>query len=91
VVIGANHLNHLRKDALGHAGDVEDMFNVVECGFQEVCNFSAPGDTTIVGGILSHPVVGEFKWKAIGNGDRIFEGCSVQNQIRDMKKHLERR
>ena len=62
------------EGCFGPRWGVEDVSNVVECGFQEVCNFSAPGDTTIVGGILSHPVVGEFKWKAIGNGDRIFEG-----------------
>ena len=55
----------------------------------EECNFSEPGDTTFVGGFLFHPVVGEFKWKAIGNGDRVFEGCSVQGWITDIKKHHE--
>ena len=71
MIIGANHL---RKDAVGHAGDVEDVSNAVEYGFQEGCNFSAPEGTTIVGGILFRLVVGEFKWRAIGNGDSIFEG-----------------
>jgi len=87
VVIG---VNRRRKDAVGHAGYAGDMFSVVEYGFQEGCDFSAREGTTIAGGILFHRVVGEFKWKDIGNGDNIFEGCLVRGGIRDIKKHYER-
>ena len=50
------------------------MSNAVKYGFQEDCSFSAQRGSIIVGIILSHLVAGEFKWKAIGNGDRVFEG-----------------
>ena len=87
MVIG---VDHRRKDAVNHAGDAGDVSNVVEYGFREDCNFSVREGTTIVGGILFHRVVGEFKWRAIGNGDSIFEGCSVRGWIRDIKKRYER-